>query len=151
MNEPQQQSSEKIRELAKALDDALEKKDIELIKSFFDERCEIELLGITLEGYKGVEKWLKYIFNYVDSFRLEPINILIEDDVFFEEFVVHAKFPDKSTLQSKWAEVLIYKRYKIRSLRLYFDRVVFAKAAVSGFFAQKILQYIERKTLEGLI
>ncbi|MBD3214555.1 MAG: hypothetical protein GF311_18235 [Candidatus Lokiarchaeota archaeon] len=151
MNEPQSHSSEKIRELAKDLDGALEKKDINLIKSFFDERCEIELLGIGLEGHEGVEKWLNYIFSYVDSFRLEPINILIENEIFFEEFVVHAKFPDNSKLQSKWAEVLIYENYKIRSLRLYFDRVEFAKAAVSGFFARKILQYLERKTLEGLI
>lgn len=145
------QSSEKIKEVAKAFDDALEEKNYKLIKSYFEENCEIELLGVKLKGHDGVEKWLDYIFSYVESFSLQPLIIIVENNVFFEEFLVKAILPDKSEINSKWAEVLIYENYKILSLRLYFDRLEFAKSAVSNFFARKVIKYIERKTLEGLI
>lgn len=41
-------SSEQIRKYAKALDDAIEKRDIEEITSYFCDDCEIELSGIKL-------------------------------------------------------------------------------------------------------
>lgn len=133
------------------LDCALEKKDYALIKNFFAEDCQIEFLEVTLQGRKGVEKWLDYIFRYVKKFKLEPITIMVEDGVFFEEFKVSATLPDDSKLNSKWAEVLIFENDKVQSLRLYFDRLKFAKSAASNLVARKILAYLEKKTLEGLV
>ena len=41
---------EKIRQLAKALDNAIESRKAEEVISHFSETCEIELLGIKLTG-----------------------------------------------------------------------------------------------------
>ena len=51
-----QLSTEKIRKFAKALDDAIEKRDIEEIASYFSNDCAIELLGIKLSGQEGLNK-----------------------------------------------------------------------------------------------
>ena len=150
MNSEKEQSDERIKQVAMELDDVLERKDYERIKTFFAKDCEIEFLGITLRGRKGVEKWLDYIFQYVKRFELKPLVIMVEDGIFFEEFNVIATLPDGSKIHSKWSEVLEYENYKIKSLRLYFDRLKFAKSAASNMIIRKILAYIDKKTLGGL-
>lgn len=145
-----EQLPEKIKEIAMELDDALEKRDYELIKSHFTKDCKIEFLDVTLRGRKGVEKWLDYIFEHVKAFKLKPILIMVENDSFFEEFIVIATLPDGSKISSKWAEVLVYKNYKIQSLRLYFDRLNFIKSIASNILIKKLLKYLDKKSLEGL-
>lgn len=145
------QDPDKIKKIAMELDNALEAKDFEFLKSCFTSDCEIELIGLKLKGISGVEKWLKYIFNYVVKFKLEPVVIMVEDDVFFEEFIVNAQLPDGTTIKSKWAEVLVYEDYKIKSLRLYFDRLDFAKAIAGGYISKKIINFIIKKSLKGLV
>jgi hypothetical protein len=41
---------EKIREVAKELDDTLETKNVDQILPFFADDCEIQLLGIAVKG-----------------------------------------------------------------------------------------------------
>jgi hypothetical protein len=140
----------KIKEVAMELDNALEKRNYELIKSYFAKDCKIEFLDVILRGRKGVEKWLDYIFEHVKAFELKPILIMVENDSFFEEFTVIATLPDGSKISSKWAEVLVYKDYKVQSLRLYFDRLNFIKSIPSNLIVRKLLRYIDKKSLEGL-
>jgi ketosteroid isomerase-like protein len=144
------QTVEKIKKVAMDLDNALEKRDIELIISFFSDDCEIELLQLTLKGKDGVRKWLTWMFEQVKDFTLEPVNIIVEDDVFFEEFIVKAILPNGKNLISKQAEVLIYENYKIKSLRLYFDRLDFADAITTNFISRKIVESVIKKSLEGI-
>jgi len=141
---------EKIKEIAMELDNALEKRDYDLIKSYFTKDCKIEFLDITLRGRNGVEKWLDLIFEHEKSFELKPILIMVENDSFFEEFTVITTLPNGSKIKSKWAEVLVYKNYKIQSLRLYFDRLMFIKSIASNILVKKLLKYLDKKTLEGL-
>ena len=145
------QDPDKIKKVAMDLDNALEVKDFEFLKSCFADDCEIELIGVKLKGISGVEKCLKYIFNYVVKFELKPVVIMVENDIFFEEFIVIAQLTDGSTVESKWAEVLVYENYKIKSLRLYFDRLDFAKAIADGFLSKKIINLIIKKSLKGLL
>lgn len=145
------QDPEKIKKVAMDLDNALEAKDLEFFKSCFADDCEIELIGVTLKGISGVEKWWNYTFSFVESFTLEPVVIMVKGDVFFEEFIVTAQLTDGSIVKSKWAEVLIYENYKIKSLRLYFDRLDFANAISGGFLSKKIIDLIIKKSLKGLI
>ncbi|TXT67131.1 MAG: hypothetical protein BAJALOKI1v1_170001 [Promethearchaeota archaeon] len=151
MNSKSSQSPEKIKQIAMELDNALENKDFALLKTYFAEDCTIEFLNLTLKGKKGLEKWLHFVYNYIEMFTLEPIVIMVQNDVFFEEFMVIARLSDGSTIKSKWAEVLIYENYKIKSLRLYFDRLDFAKAVAPNWIVRKILSYLDKKTLEGLV
>lgn len=144
------QKDDEIKNIAMEMDNALEKRDIELITSFFSDDCEIKLLQLTLKGKDGVRKWLTWMFERVEDFTLEPVNILVEDDVFFEEFIVKATLPDGKKLISKQAEVLIYENYKIKSLRLYFDRLDFADVITTGFISRKIVESVIKKSLEGL-
>ena len=137
--------TEKIREVAKELDDALETKNIDQIFPFFADDCEIELLGITVKGKQGVERWLRWQYEHIDEVKLEPVIIMIEGNVFFEEFVVNAKLHDGTKVESKQAEVLIYdENYKVKSLRLYFDRLDFAnsvvKDPVSNFIVRRLIK-----------
>ena len=82
---------EKIRELAKALDDAIENRETEAVISHFSETYEIELLGTKLAGEKGLRKAISWIYGYLKELTLVPITIMIEGNIFFEEFFLRTK------------------------------------------------------------
>lgn len=145
------QSSYKIKEVAMELDNAIEKNDIELILSYFSNDCQIELLGIKLIGKEGVKKWLKWLYENIYEIKFEPITIIVNDDTFFEEFIVNAKLHNGKEIKSKQAEVLKYENYKIKSIRLYFNPLDFVKEIVKGPIDKLIINHLMIKSLKGLI
>ena len=143
------QSAEEIRRVAKDLDDALESKNVQQILSFFSEDCEIELLGMKLTGKNGARRWIDWQFKHIAEVKLIPVKIMVEADMFFEEFVVRAKLRDGTEVESKQAEVLVYEDYKVKSLRLYFDRLGFADSVAKGFVSKAIVRALVRKSVAG--
>jgi hypothetical protein len=141
---------EEIRKVAMDFDNAVERKDIDFVLSSFVNNCEIELLGITLRGKGGVRKWINWLYENLAEIKLIPVIIMVDGNTFFEEFILKAKLHNGLEIESKQAEVLIYENYKIKSLRLYFDRLDFAES-IKGFFAKKILGYVKKKSLEGFV
>jgi ketosteroid isomerase-like protein len=145
------QKKEEILKLAAELDKDLEKKDIPKLMSYFSEDCEIELLGIKMKSHIGVRKWLEWFFELFETIQFEPIVIMVEGDIFFEEFLIHGISKNQKKISVKISEVLEYKNYKIKSLRLYLDRLLFADAALTGVLSKRIVNLIKRKSLVGLI
>ena len=144
-------SPEKIRELAKALDDAIESRKTEDVISHFSETCEIELLGIKLTGKEGLRKAINWIFRYFKEIALVPITIMIEGNIFFEEFTVKARVKGEE-IQVKQAEILIYNdEYKVKSLRLYFDRLELAAAYTSNPIEKMMIDRLSKTSLKGLL
>ena len=144
------QLPDKIREVAMDLDKAVERKNIPLILTSFAENCEIELLGIKLVGKEGVMKWINWVYEHLAELKFLPITIMVDGNTFFEEFVVKGKLHNGIEIQSKQAEVLVYENYKIKSLRLYFDRLDFADSVVTGFIGKTIVRQLIKKSLKGL-
>jgi ketosteroid isomerase-like protein len=144
------QSAEKIRRLSLDLDKALENKNVELVLSSFSDDCEIELLGIKLVGKAGVKRWLDWMYKHLAEVRFTPITIMVDGNVFFEEFLLRGKFHDGKGVDSKQAEVLIYEGDKLKVLRLYFDRLDFAGAVAKGPIARAFVRWAKRKSLTGL-
>ncbi len=145
-------NKDRIRTEAEALDKALEEKDLDSIAEFFSEDCELELLGIVLKGKKGVRRWLSWMYQQVMQYSLTPVVILIDGSVFFEEFLVRATLPDGATAESKQSEVLIYNHeYKVKSLRLYFDRLDFADAVARDALSRFVVGTLKRRSTRGLI
>lgn len=147
----EQQDKNKILKLASDLDNDLELQDIERLIPYFSEDCEIEMLGIKLKGKSGLKKWLNWFFAMFESIKFEPIVIIVENNIFFEEFYIHTSFENGKQLSVKLAEVLEYEEYKIKSLRLYLDRLEFADAALDGFLSKKLVKLIKKKSLKGLL
>ena len=145
------QSSDMIRKVALDLDNAIESKSIELILSSFTDDCEIELLGTKLTGKEGVRRWLIWLYAHLDEVRFSPVTIMVDGNTFFEEFVMQAKLHDGPIVQSKQAEVIVYEDYKIKSLRLYFDRLDFADAVARGPISKAIVRQLVKTSLKGLI
>jgi ketosteroid isomerase-like protein len=140
-----------IKALAKALDDAIENEDVEKVLSFFTEDCETELLGLRLEGRQGLKRALDWMYMHVTNITLTPITILIDDSVFFEEFLVKAKTHKGKRLEVKQAEVLIYNEdYLVTSLRLYFDRLLLADTMATNFVDRILLNKVIKSSLKGL-
>ena len=144
------QSPDEIRKVAMDFDRAVENKDIEKVLSSFSDDCEIELLGQRLVGKEGVKKWIDWLYRHLDEVKFEPITIIVEGDIFFEEFIVRARLLSGVEVSSKQAEVLLYEDYKIKSLRLYFDRLDFAESVTKGFISKAIVEKFIKKSLEGL-
>jgi ketosteroid isomerase-like protein len=57
-------SSEEIREVAMAFDQALESKDERAVMDMFADDCEIELLSVKLLGKEGAKKWINWIYTH---------------------------------------------------------------------------------------
>ncbi|MFW9934669.1 MAG: nuclear transport factor 2 family protein [Candidatus Thorarchaeota archaeon] len=140
-----------ILKLAKDFDDAIETSQVKRIIPYFHEECTIELLGLTLEGHEGVQKWLKWMFEHLSSIRFEPVVVMVEGNVFFEEFIVHGLLNDGEKVQSKQAEVLVFENSLVKSLRLYFDRLDFADAVTSGWLTRKIIKKLITESVKGLV
>ena len=145
------QNSDRIKEIAMDFDNAIEARDIEQMVDAFADDCEIELMGITLKGKEGARKWSEWLFSSVPNIKFKPIIILIEGNVFFEEFLVTGTLPDGKVVESKQSEVLVYENSKIKSLRLYFDRLDFADLVALSFFSKKIVKMLKSRSLKGFV
>ena len=144
------QSPDKIRKIALALDNAIESKDIEGILSSFTEDCEIELLRQHLIGKEGVKKWIDWLYKHFKQVKFQPIIIMVKGNTLFEEFIVRARLYSGIEIKSKQSEVLVYENEKIKSLRLYFDRLDFAESVAKDPISKATVNRILKKSLEGL-
>ena len=143
------QLSIKIRKVSKDLDDAVENHDIESVLSCFVDDCEVEFFGIVLRGKNHLKKVLNWLYKMVGEIKFKPIVIMVNGNVFFEEFILKGFKSDKE-FEIKAAEVLIYEAYKVKTLRLYFDRLQVAKIISKGFFEKIIVNIIDKKSFKGL-
>ena len=144
-------SAEQIRKYAKALDDAIEKQNIEEIVSYFSDGCEIDLLGIRLTDKEGLRKVFGWIYKYLKKIEFIPITIMVDGNTFFEEFIVKAKIKGNKEIQVKQAEVLVYdEEYKVKGLSLYFDRLELAEAFTSNVLERIMVKQLVKLSLKGL-
>ena len=143
-------SSEEIRRVALALDDALESRDLQAVTDKFTDDCEIELLGVKLFGKEGVGKWVNWMYKHVAEIKFLPVTIMVEGNTFFEEFVVEAKFHDGGEARSNQTVVLEFENLKIKRLRMYFDRLDFSGAVAKDVVSKTIVKELIKKSLEGL-
>ena len=143
-------SSEEIHNVAMSFDKALEKKDMQAIIETFADDCEIELLGVKLFGKAGAKKWFSWLYKHVSEMKLIPVTVMVEGDIFFEEYIVKAKFYDGEEASSSQAEVLVFENLKIKSLRMYFDRLDFSRSVAKNVISKTIVRQLVKKSLEGL-
>lgn len=145
------QQIDQIRAEAKKLDDAVEEKDMETILSCFAEDCEVELFGIRLQGKEGLQKSIDWMYEKIEQIKFEPITIIVEGNIFFEEFYLLARMENGFETKIKAAEVLIYKDFKVTSLRLYFDRMQLGNLLAKGFIEKLLFQKMNKISLKGLV
>lgn len=139
-----------IREAAERFDREMEGWDMDAILASFADDCEIRLLGVRLQGKEGVRRWLAWLRRFIKEIRFEPLTIMVDGNTFVEEFIVRARFQDGGHAESRQAVVLVYEGEKIKSLRLYFDRLDFAGAVAIDFIRRSIVQKIVDDSLQGL-
>jgi len=145
-----EKSTDEIRRVAVALDNAIENKDPDAVIFCFADDCEIELLRHSLVGKAGVKKWFSWLFKNIWQIKFQPVKIMAEGNTLFEEFIIRARLHSGSEVKSKQAEVLIFENDKIKSLRLYFDRLDFADTLTKDPVSKAVLSRIIKKSLEGL-
>ena len=143
-------SSEEICKAAMALDNALENKDPQAVTDMFTDDCEIELLNVKLSGKESIIKWFNWIYKHVAKIEFLPVTIMVEGNTFFEEFTVKAIFYDGEEARSNQAVVLLFQNLKIKSLRMYFDRLDFSGSVAKDVISKTIVRELIKKSLEGL-
>jgi len=144
------QTPDGIKSAAMDFDNAIEKMNVDKLLEFFTDDCEVIVLNEVLKGKDGARKFFDWLFANVIKIKFVPVNIMVENDVFFEEFIVKAKLPDGTSVVSNQAEVLVFENYKIKSLRLYLDRLDFANAIATDFISKGIIKTIIKRSLKGL-
>ncbi len=145
------QSPDEIRKIAMDLDNAIASQNIELLLSTFCDDCEIKLLGIKLAGKEGARKWLDWMYEHLAKVELSPVMVMVDGNTLFEEFILKATLHNGIEIESKQAEVLTFENDKIKSLRLYFDRMDFADSVVKGFLGKALVNQMVKTSLKGLI
>jgi len=148
---PQEQLTDEIRRVAMALDNAIESKNLDAVISCFADDCEIELLRHSLYGKAGVKKWFGWLFKNIWQIKFQPIVIMAEGNILFEEFIIRARFESGPEVKSKQSEVLVFENDKIKCLRLYFDRLDFADTLAKDPVSKTVVSRVIKKSLEGLV
>jgi ketosteroid isomerase-like protein len=133
-----------IRRLAKNLDDAVEAGDVETILSCFTHDCELEFLGIRLGGKAALQRAIEWMYQHLGQIKFEPVLIMVEGNTFFEEFTMVGQPEQESQIRLKATEILIYENDKVRTLRLYFDRLSLAEAFASGLLEKALVRLVSR-------
>ena len=98
-----------------------------------------------------MEKWLDWLYKHIAEIKFLPVTIMVEGNTFFEEYLVEAKFHDGEQARSNQAVVLVFENLKIKSLRLYFDRLDFSNAVAKDVISKTIVKELVKKSLEGLV
>ena len=119
--------------------------------SIFAEDCVIEILGVTLNGKKGAQKWLNWLYSKAPALQFEPVVIISEGNVFYEEFFVHTMLPNGIKVISHQAETLIFENDKLKTLRVFFNPLDFSDLVAKGPISNGIIKIIQKKATEGLI
>ena len=146
-----EQLPDEIRKVALNLDNAIESGDKEAILFYFADDCQIEFLGVQLTGKQGVKRWLDWLYEHASNIAFTPVTIMVDGNTFFEEFDISVKTHDGTEIKSRQAEVLEYEDYKVKTLRLYFDRLDFADLVAKGFIDGKLVQRVIKASLKGLV
>ena len=146
----EKQSTDEIRRVAMTLDNAIENKRLDAVLLCFDDDCEIELLRHSLYGKAGVEKWFDWLFKNIRQIKIQPVIIMAEGNILFEEFIIRARLHSGPEIKSKQSEVLVFENNKIKCLRLYFDRLDFADTVAKDPVSKAVVSRILKKSVEGL-
>jgi ketosteroid isomerase-like protein len=91
-----------------------------------------------------------WLYDRLGTIKFQPVTILVQGNTFFEEFVMKTQKQSGAEFQTAAAEVLVYEDYKVKSLRLYVDRVALAKALAKSFVEKWIVKKLDRISLRGL-
>lgn len=143
-------STEEIRNVAMALDNAIENKRLDAVLLCFADDCEIELLRNSLFGKAGVEKWFDWLFKNIRQIKFQPVVTMAEGNILFEEYIMRARLHSGPEVKSKQSEVLVFENDRIKSLRIYFDRLDFADTVAKDPVSKAVLNRIIKKSLDGL-
>ena len=146
----EKQPTDEIRRVAMTLDNAIENKRLDAVLLCFDDDCEIELLRHSLYGKAGVEKWFDWLFKNIRQIKIQPVIIMAEGNILFEEFIIRARLHSGPEVKSKQSEVLVFENDKIKCLRLYFDRLDFADTVAKDPVSKAVVSRILKKSVEGL-
>jgi hypothetical protein len=91
------------------------------------------------------------MYRYLREIVLIPITIMVDGNTFFEEFIVKARVEGGKEIHVKQTEVLVYDdEYKVKSLRLYFDRLQSA-AYTSNPIERIMISQLGKASLKGLL
>jgi ketosteroid isomerase-like protein len=143
-------SAEEIQKVALALDNAIENKRLDAVLLCFADDCEIEMLRNSLFGKAGVEKWFDWLFKNIRQIKFQSVVSMAEGNILFEEYIMRARLHSGPEVKSKQAEVLVFENDKIKSLRIYFDRLDFADAVARDPVSKAVVNRIIKKSLDGL-
>ena len=137
---------DKIRALAKRLDDAIEADDIPTATNCFAEACTISAVGRTFHGRENLAQVLIWLRDAYGPIRFDHRLIMVKGDCFFEEF--NFLFPGHG-VSIPATEILLYEGSLIKELRIYVDRLDLAQVAARNRFEQCIIDWITSLGLRG--
>ena len=142
--------SESMKKTVRELDKVLETKNLRKGLSLFSKNCKIEMLGIELKGKKGAKKWFNWLFESFFKIKVRNLTVFVQKGKIFKEYVLVATLHNGDTIRSKQSEVIKFQGNKIKTIRLYFDRIDFKDLVADNFMKRIFLDRLVEKPLDNL-
>jgi ketosteroid isomerase-like protein len=130
--------------------EAMEGWEIGAIQSLFTDNCEVRFANIRLEGKEGVRRWIEWLHKSVRKVKFEPVTIMTEGNTLFQEFIVKAKMRNNKEVESRQAEVMVFEGGRIKSLRVYLDRLDFAEGLTGILIGPAVVRLVRELSTMGL-
>jgi ketosteroid isomerase-like protein len=130
---------------------AVQEKNLEGLLDCFDDKCEIELFGLKLAGKDGVKKWFKWTYSHMDKIGFENTKTIIDGNVLFEEYILNGVIHTGKKVKSRQMRSLIFEDGKIKTFRLYMDRLQFADSIAEDFASKLIISKFTQRSVREML
>ena len=141
---------EQMERVAGEFRDAMQNRDLAALLHLFREDCEIELFDLKLRGHDGVEKWFNWTFGHMKAMQFERLSSAVGGDIFYEEYLLSGVIHNGKKTQSRQARVLVFEGGRVKSFRLYMDRLQFADSVVNDFAGRLIVKKFIEVSVKGM-
>lgn len=144
------EQTERMQQVADTFRDAVQDRNVEALVSCFAEDCEVELLNLKLHGRDGVRKWYHWMCGHMKSTSFEHVCSAVNGSIYIEEYIMHGVIHNGKKMHNKQTRVLEFNGDKIKSFRLYLDRLQFADSVVNDFAGKIVVRKFIEISVKGM-
>ena len=143
--------TDEMLKTAKEFGDAVQEKNLERLQSCFTDDCEIELFGIKLRGKTGVKKWYTWTYSHMKKISFDNVRMIVDGDTLFEEYMLNGVIHTGTNMQSRQMRSLVFEGGKVKTFRLYMDRLQFADSIANDFASKIIIRKFAQISVKELL
>ena len=143
-------SQQKMSGTVHGIHEAMVKKDIEKLLSFFTDDARLISSEGTFIGKKEIGRYFTWMSEPYEETTSTTVNLIVQGDKAAHEYVIEATSADGTRVSLPGVAMYDFKDGKAQEIRGYLDRLMMAKQVVKGWFPKRIINTIVKQAEKGL-